>query len=414
LKAKVRSLQNHTDKVEKIVAGQRAAVNLSGINHNDLKKGDVIAAKDSMVLSKYLDVKISILNSCKREIKNNSRLHFHHGTYDTLCKLILIDKQKLVSGETAYAQIQLSEPLAIKPNDRFVLRFYSPLETIGGGVMLDPDSKKFSKARREELSGFEKKDKGELGEKISETINSKSDTVPFIEDIKYRFFENSPEFDTALAKLVKNGTIQKATENRVVSKEYLEAIGKKASDMLKEYHEKNPLNKGMPRNEMWKPLLPKIEPQLADKLLTLLDSSKLVRIFDGQVSHIEFNATKNTKHQEIGDAIMKILLSAGYATPSYDEVEKPYLKEKKTFKQAFDALVNESLVVKLTDQIIISKEYFEKAKETFKKLAKEKPITVAEFRDGLQTSRKYAMALAEYFDLVKLTKKTGDERVWNS
>ncbi|MCL2861535.1 MAG: selenocysteine-specific translation elongation factor [Firmicutes bacterium] len=411
---KVRSLQNHTDKVQNIKAGQRAAVNLSGINHNDLKKGDVLAAKNSMVATKYIDVSLSILKSCKREIKNNSRLHFHHGTCDILCKLILIDKQKLSSGETAYAQLQLSEPLAVKTNDKFVLRFYSPTDTIGGGTILDPDAKKFSKARKEEIENFAKKEKGDLKERIAETIYSKSETVPFLEDLKYRFFENSPEFDTCVSALLKDGTIQKVTDTRVVHKKYTEIVGKKAGELLKTYHEKSPLNKGMPRNELWKPLLPKTEAPLTDKLLTLLDSLGLVKITDGQVARIEFSATKNTKHQEISEKVIKILLDAGYATPSYDEIEKPYLKEKKTFKQAFDALTGDGEVIKLTDQIIISKQYFEKAKEVFKALSKEKSVTLGEFRDAIQTSRKYALAIVEYFDLKNLTKKTGDDRIYIS
>src|SRR5699024_4862549 len=137
IESRIRNLQVHSHDVEEAYAGQRVAVNLAGLKKSDLNKGDVVAVPDSMHTTMMIDIKLTILKDCEREILNATRLHLYHGARDVLCKIVLLDRDSISAGESCYAQLRLEEEIAVKTGDRFVLRFYSPLETIGGGVVLD-------------------------------------------------------------------------------------------------------------------------------------------------------------------------------------------------------------------------------------------------------------------------------------
>ena len=413
--AKVRSLQNHTEKVQTIYAGQRAAVNLSGVSHSEMQKGDCLAAANSMANYTKLDVRLDVLKSTKRKLKNGSRLHLHHGTHDLLCKLILAEKTSLKAGDSAYAQLQLYEPICAKPLDRFVVRFYSPVETVGGGVILDLWDKRSRRSiySAECTEGLKTKDTGNLQERIAQLIFDRSDLFPLLNDIKFRFFKNNPLFDAAVSKLAKNKTILKIDTHqgeRAVHAKYAESVGIKCQKILDDYHTKNPLSTGMPKAELWQPLLPNVDSALTDKMLIILENEKLIKSTDGRICHPDFSAVKQEKHSAISGAIIKLLQDAAYATPSYDEVADLHAKDKKKFKDAFDALVAEGLVIMLTPQIIIHRDFYQKALSVFKNLAQKKSVTLAEFRDTLATSRKYAIAILEDFDLKRITKKIGDVR----
>ncbi|MBQ2911755.1 MAG: selenocysteine-specific translation elongation factor, partial [Clostridia bacterium] len=134
IESKVRGIQVHSQPVKQAYPGQRVAVNLAGVHKSELERGDIIAAQDSMDTSMMLDALLKVTADTERHIKNGSRLHFYHGSREILCKVVLLDKDELIKGEQAYAQIRLEENVSLKAGDRFVVRFYSPLETVGGGV----------------------------------------------------------------------------------------------------------------------------------------------------------------------------------------------------------------------------------------------------------------------------------------
>ena len=139
LPTKVRNLQVHGRDVERAFAGQRVAVNLAGLKKSQVNRGDVVVKPDSIKNALMLDVRLMALRESERVITNGMQVHLYHGARTLLCKIVLLDREELQPGESSYAQLRLTEPLAAKQGDRFVIRFYSPLETIGGGVILDPN-----------------------------------------------------------------------------------------------------------------------------------------------------------------------------------------------------------------------------------------------------------------------------------
>lgn len=171
---KVRNIQVHSSDSEKAYAGQRTAINLSNIKKTDIYRGCVIAPVNSMRNTMMLDVKLNMLKSTKRTIINRSRLHLYTGTSEILCRVVLLDRDELTPGESCYAQLRLEEEIAVRRGDKFIVRFYSPLETVGGGEIIEPvpmKKKRFDEDLIEELRIKEKGTGADVIEKIIKEAN---------------------------------------------------------------------------------------------------------------------------------------------------------------------------------------------------------------------------------------------------
>jgi len=405
---KARFIQVFGEQAAYASPGQRVAVNLAHIKNNDVARGDVLARDGSIENSYILDVRLDILAGTTREIRNNTRVHLYHGTRDLLCRISLIGNKGLKDGESGYAQLHLAEPLAAKCGDAFVIRFYSPLETIGGGIILDPCPKKV-RDNQESLDRLAVKEKGSIPERIAVFVKER----PFV-DVSYireRFFHNNAKFDNDFAKLVEDKILFTIGQN-IIHLDFLAQLGKRIQDLLLVYHEKNPLHKGMPISELTSQIFDEKAQAYSNQIMDFCHALGYINKTDGAVAHKSFSIKVNERQQQIHDALLKTFYIGGFSPPTVEEVEAEYTKDKKVFKQVLDRLHAGENLILLTPQIFIHKDFFEQAKAIFtEEVTKNGEVTLAQFRDKLETSRKYAMALLEYFDRKKISKKIGDVRV---
>ena len=409
--ARVRNIQVHGQDQQTAYAGQRVAVNLAGLKYTDITRGDTLAANGSMENSSLLDVALTILPGTLREIANNSRLHLHIGSSELLCRLVLMEGDALSPGQKAYAQLRLAQPLAARPGDRFVVRFYSPLETVGGGLVLDPQPQKHHREDAAVLEGFKLLEQGSPAQQISQMILRQSPSFLSSKALKRRFFKEDPAFDQAVEGLIKNQEVVPLTEELVLHQGYIDLLGQKGRTLLSAYHQANPLKGGMPRSELWGKLLPGEDTALADRVINLVLAQGFIKEKESLLADKDFKSLISKRHQQIMDDLTALFLSAGVEAPDLDEVSKPYDKEKKIYKQSFDALIDSDVLVVLTPKMAIHKSHYTDALQTFDRLEAEKgEVVLGTFRDALGTSRKYAVALLEHFDKKGLTKKTGDLR----
>ena len=407
--AKARRVQVHGKEVGQAVAGQRVALNLAGLKISDIEKGHLVAEPKSLENSRNLEVVIEIDKNCNREIRHNSMLHFHHGTTNVLCRLILFDAPYIKAGQRSYARLKLLSPIAPKIKDRFVLRFYSPMETIGGGVILDVAPKRV-KRDTVSISHMEIKEKGSLAERIEIILREKSEDFLEVERIKQRYFIEE-DFEIELAKLIKSGRVY-IVEKSALHKDYLEDLAKRAKDILAKYHKENPLHTGMNRLELIARILPYIPRQKAEASLETLTTLGHIKKINETIANADFAVKANKSHKEIGDKLMAIYLKAGYASPDINDVAQEFAKEKKAFTQALELLIKNGELIALTPKIHTHKQVLNNAIDTFKALAdNNKEVTLADFRDAIGASRKYALAFLEYFDKIKMTKKMGEGRI---
>jgi len=409
LATKARRIQVHGDETERAVAGQRVAVNLAGLKVYDITKGDLVAEPQSLKTSRLLDVVIQIDIDCHREIRNNTRLHLYHGTADMLCTLTLFGKDMITAGDRAYAQLRLAAPLAAKTGDHFVLRFYSPVETIGGGTILDALA---IRAKRDDsvASQLEIKEKGSLPDRIAAIVAERSATFPDVEQIRCRYFLEE-DFNGTLTRLIDDGILI-VSESFVIHKTYAHELGKRAQNILNRYHRENPLHEGMAAAELYTRLLPHIDRSTAESAVQSLIALGFVKKHMQTVAHVDFVAKASDTHKKITDKILKIYEDAGFSTPTPEEVATNFVKEKRDFTQVFQSLIKSGELVALTPQIHMRKDVYDRALQLFMSLAETNgEVLLADFRDAIAASRKYALALLEHFDKRGISKKVGDGRI---
>ena len=249
IESRIRNLQVHSQDVQEAYAGQRVAVNLAGLKKTDLNKGDVIAVPDSMHTTMMIDIHLTVLKDCDREIRNATRLHLYHGARDILCKIVLLDRDSVGAGESCYAQLRLEEEIAVKTGDRFVLRFYSPVETIGGGVILDSNPFKHKRNDAAVLESLKLKEGGSDREKISAALRDYSARFETLDFLQIQTGIPKEQFDQQINKLIKDKVAFRVSDNVVIHTDYLNRLKDSAVKLLESYHKENPLREGMKKDE---------------------------------------------------------------------------------------------------------------------------------------------------------------------
>lgn len=412
--AKVRSLQVHGENVETAYAGQRTAVNLVNIKKEEINRGNVLAAKGSMKQTMMIDVKIQMFDDTPRILKNDDRLHLYYGSAEVLCKAVLLDKDVLESGQEGYAQLRLEEEIAVKKGDRFIIRFYSPVESIGGGVVLDANPTKHKRFRNEVIEALVIKEAGDENAILEQTIRETSKTLMNMKDIALKLGKTLPELQIEIETLISEGKVIKLTDDLAVHVDYIKFVQKTAESILDEYHKKNPISIGMQKGEFRKKLSDKLyikELKVLDFFINRLIKNRHLRDSGSLVAASTFKVEYKEEHFAMQKRLEKVYLDAGYEVP---ELEEAISKEKDVSlaKQMVEALAEEGKLKRLTYQYYMHKTHWEKAMKLFQDhMDKKDNITLAEYRDLLDTSRKYAVMILEYLDEQKITRLVDDVRI---
>ncbi|AFA47609.1 selenocysteine-specific translation elongation factor [Acetobacterium woodii] len=406
--AKVRSLQVHGSAVTVAVAGQRVAVNLSGLKKSQVARGDTIAPLDSMENTMMIDVKLKSLKSARRVIKNASRVHFYHGTKEILAKVILLDRDELEPGQAAYAQLRFEETLALKTGDHFVVRFYSPLETVGGGLVLDANPVKHRRNQAAVIESMEIKENGTKKEKVLLAIREQSENLRNSDYIRDHIGKEA--ISNELNKLVEEKKIVQLRDSLYVSKEYLTVLKNRLLKILRAFHKTYPLKEGMNREELRGKLVRKAAANDVDSMFSYFIDKKVIRWEGEFICLPEFKVVYKEADTELLNEVENLYRSNGFAPPSLDDLAKHYGKNKQ-YTGAIAMLKKSGTIVSLDLKYFIHREYYQKALAMLNQYFQENTeIALGDYRDMLGVSRKYAVALLEEFDKKKITKKVGDTR----
>jgi len=410
-RSRVRNIQVYGKNVEIAYAGQRVAVNLAALKKEEIQRGDTLAKPGSMDHTMLLDVSLRLFTDTKRSVKNGDVLHFYHGSLNILCKAVLIDRDRLGPGEKGYAQLRLSESIAVKNGDSYVVRFYSPLETIGGGKILDACPRKHRRNDPSVIESYKIKESGTTADKILLAVKEYAAGFETVEQLGRRLNMDTGFLRQEIAINAEKLGLVKLSENIVLNESYVDSLRSRLTAILKEYHEKNPLHAGMRRDELRSRLLPGCTQAVADMVIDLFISEKVVRADQQRIALYGFNRKVSDSHQKLLDEIEKKYLAAGYFMPSIDEVQSEYSGSREMFRQVIQLMLDRKILINITSEMFIHREFFKSAFEIMKKIQEEKgSISLGEFRDRIAASRKYALPILEYCDSKNITKKTGDLR----
>lgn len=408
--AKIRGIQTYGNDVEKAVAGQRTAINLSGVRKEDIRRGDVIAAKSAVSVTGMLDVKLKIFDSSERMVLNNSRVHLYCGSKEVLTKVILMDRDALSAGEEAYVQFRLEEPIAVRRGDRFIIRFYSPIITIGGGQILDAVPEKHKRNRENVLEGFRMLESGN----ISDIFVLKTDGHKFYsKELLLQELGMLPETgNREIERCIEEGKLVELEDGTILAASKFQMMTDRLIQLLQEYHESNPLAEGMPKQELqsrlrdtWHIQEDKIILGAVHRLMnlgTLMDCGKTV-------SMQGFEAVLTPEQEKLKERIAGIYKDAGIEIPKNDEIYA-LDSDKRVINAIFDRLYKEGVLVKVDPSYNISQEGWNRVAAAARTAGAEGSFVLADFRDTLNTSRKYASVYLAALDRAGITVFDGERR----
>lgn len=412
--AKIRGIQSHGQKADMAYAGQRTAINLTGIKKEELNRGEVLAAPGSLMNSQLIDAKVQLFSSTERQLKNGDRVHLNYGSAQAICKVVLYDKDVIGPKEEAYVQLRLDDPIAVKKNDRFIIRFYSPVETFGGGIVLDARASKHKRGQADVVEALAIKERGTDQEVLEQTILEESRHYPALHYLADKLNWTDGEAKKHVDSLVKAGKVIALSDNSFIHAKYWDDMTGFATGLLNQYHKDNPINDGMEKEEFKSRLLEKFhifEAKKVDVLFNEMVRAGTVTTTGSTAAAAGFSSNYSKELETMLKDIENIYKEAGLEIPQTEEVIDRF-KDKKQAKQIITDMVKKGQLVKINFSSLIYKEHWDRAVGMLKDYLAEHPtISLGEYRDLLGTSRKYAVLYLEYLDQQRITKKQGDARV---
>lgn len=411
---KIRGIQSHGQKEDEAFAGQRTAINLANVKKEDLIRGEVLAAPGTLTNSTFLDVKITLFGNTDRLLKNGDRIHFNYGSAQTIAKAVLLDKDSIGAGESAYAQLRFDLPLAVKRTDRFIVRFYSPVETFGGGIILDSCPGKHKRHQEELISALKIRETGTDDEILELVLKEESICFPSIHMLAAKLNWTDRETESRMEILKKQKKALSLNDGNFFHKAFWERITEKTTEILTSFHKENPIAQGMEKEEFKSRILANFylkDARKGDVLLNELLKRGIITASGSTVAAAGFSAQYSDTHSDMRNNMIKAYQTAGFEAPSTGEIMTQF-KDKKQAKQVLSDLFKEGLLVKLNPGAYLYKDHYEKAMALLRNHYKtHDTLSLAEFRDLLGTSRKYVLLILDYLDQQKITKLQGDVRI---
>lgn len=409
---KIRSIQVHGKEVEECFAGQRVAINLSNIKKSELKRGCVLAPPNSMKNTMMLDVKMKVLPSSVRVLTNHMRLHLFTGTSEILCRAVLLDKEEIGPGEEGYVQLRLEEEIALRRGDKFVVRFYSPMETIGGGVVLEPNPSKKKRFQEEAIEELKRKEGGSSADVIELHVKQYKETMVTVQELAKLTALSMEEVTEDIEELKKESLLVSfpmKKETYVWHRADFDMAKETICLAIKEYHKQYPYRYGMKKAEVHMKFFKKMKLNVFDRMLEQLVEEEAVEKRNEYLHLPGFEIEKDARFQKVADIFAKNLEKAGYDFLRYSQIDFAGIPEE-IVTDVLGILLDEGAVVKINEEMYTLPGLMDRAKEKIEeKLKKDGMITIVEVRDMFQTSRKSAKPILEYMDSIKVTKRIGAE-----
>lgn len=407
-RVKVRGIQTYGKDTETAIAGQRTAINLSGVSKEDIDRGDVVAFQDAVTVTGMIDAELSIFSSSDRVVLNNSRVHLYCGSDEVLCKVILLDRDTLSAGETAYAQLRLEEPAAVRRGDRFIIRFYSPIITVGGGRIIDALPAKHKRNRQEVLAGMEVLSGGT----VSEIIYAKACERRFVKQSELAHELGLTEYEMASAAEsgIADGTLIVLPDDTIVSDSKFAHMKDDTEKIINDYHADNPLSDGIPRQELLSRLRNRWfvdDDRLVQAVLRYMLECGSVEDRGKTIAISGFRREYTDDQMALKDRIEALYTGAGIEMIRNNEIFALY-DDDSIVRAILDDLLSEGAIYKVNPSYYIDTKAWDSAVAAAMSFDGE--FTLAEYRDRLGTSRKYAAELLPALDKAGITVFNGEAR----
>ena len=421
--ARVRGLQTHGKSVAAVTAGQRAAVNLGGVDYAEIERGLTLCEKNVLRPTQIFDAEIEVLKDAKRGLKSRQRVRVHAGTIEALARIqILNESGEILPGAKDFAQLRLEIPIICLPPDRFIIRSYSPQMTIAGGKILDAHA---AKHRRRDIEKIRQM----LGELIAaETANDKARQIKIFLEF---FGERGATFaDLQMRTGWRNEILQKASdanlekksvvraENFYIARTPFESLKQKTLAEISAYHRREPLGKGILRETLREKIFARIAPEIFRATLLNLEKENKIAAEKDLVKIVSHSLSLTTDEKFSYENLKGIYSDAKLEVSTLENALEQAIKNTKLKKEqarkVFQLFLDSGELVKVTEDFYFRRAVLDELIVKLKDYAaqtSDRLIDVPAFKNLAGISRKYAIPLLEYFDREKITRRAGDKRL---
>ncbi len=411
---RVRGVEVHGRKVNLAVAGQRVAANLAGVEREEVERGYVLATPGYLQPGRSLAASLYLLPHAGKPLANLARVHLHSGTAEVTGRMVLLDREELAPGDRGYVRFRAEKPVVLARGDRYIIRSFSPQVTIGGGTILDPLSR-HRRFREEDLQDLANRERGTPLE-VALAVLQRSRFPVTVEELARkagflpgRLAEAAREWaGEGLALFLGDGP------HFLFHRRAYEALRREVADYLEGFHRQYPLRRGVPREELRRRLLPRVDTRLFGEMLAHLQEDGVVDLYQDKVSRAGRTPELGPQHDAARDTLEKAYREGRFTPPTPAEaLEKLNLPEKDR-SDLWQLLVEEGILIKVAEDFYLHREVYREARERVKRYIQEHgALAVSDCRDLLATTRRFAVPLLEHFDEVKFTRRRGDLRVLN-
>ncbi|MEK7386628.1 MAG: SelB C-terminal domain-containing protein, partial [candidate division NC10 bacterium] len=411
VEAKIRGLQTHGHPVTEARAGQRTAVNLQGVERAAIDRGDVLGLAGTLVPSLLVDGTLELLEDAPRPVKSRTRVRFHAGTSEIMARVLLLDRPELAPGQTAFARFRLEAPLVVLPGDRFVVRSYSPIVTIGGGTLLDVDPPRFKRRAPALVAHLGLLQTGSPEAVLEEHVRHVGGSGVRLQTLSGRVPFGPGKLRGLLDGLVAGGRVLVVDRDWYLHPESFARLRALALGALEAFHRANPLKPGMSREEL-RGRAGGADERVFASLLATLAAEGVGKTERDKVRLTAHEVRLSAEQQRAVDRVEEEFLRAGAAPPSPEEALAHAGLRGDEEHELFQVLVQGGTLVRVKESLFFHARALETIQEKLVALLRErKEIGPGDIKDLLGISRKYAIPLLEFFDARRVTVRVGERRV---
>jgi selenocysteine-specific elongation factor len=414
LATRVRSVQTHGRKADLGSAGQRVAVNLQGVEHGDIVRGDVVVPRGAFRPTRAVDARLTFLPSAPRELKHRATLRLHSATYEVPAQVILLDRDTLQPGDSALVQLRLKNRVLLLPGDLFIVRSYSPEITVGGGQVLDPAPPRRRRRSAQALELLQSLEGGEDGERIRLLTQESLLSGITLDELVVRSGMSAKRTEAALTGLLSQGLlVQMVRDPRIfLSRESVVALKSLLLAGLDGYLLENPLKEGIGKEELKARIPRRSDLRFFGPLLASLEKEEKAIVDRDLVKKPGWKAGGEPTGEDLLEKIETTLRDGGMEPPNLKEMGQRLGLGEKELLDHLNLLVRTGRAIKVKSDIFYAPQPLAEIRERLlRHLEARGEVTPPEFREITGLSRKFMMPLLEYFDQEKLTIRVGDKRL---
>ena len=405
-RVRVRGVQVHGQTADTAVAGQRTALNLAGASTEELSRGMTLAPPSMFEATRRADVRLRLLSSAPRVMKDRARVHFHAYTMETLAEVVLYETKQIVPGEEAYARLKLPGPALLLPGDRFIIRQFSPVVTIGGGVVLDAAPVPRMPGQVDFLPVLSAGNAGTiLRGRIARRLREGISMSKLVAETGW----GRNVIEVHLAQAIQQGHVLRIADLLVDAPAILE-LQRFTLRIVDDFHQKNPLVGGVAKEELREQVGTSTE--VFNAALGMLVRDKKLEVAGDLVRLPGRGVVMKDEEAESKKKIEDAFAVAGLKVPALHEVLAGLKVDKARAQKIVTLLLRDKALIKVSDELVFHRNALEELRRQIVAYkVKSAKVDVAQFKELTGVTRKYAIPLLEYLDRERVTKRVGDERI---